>query len=178
MKLTVSTILGLCLLSANGYALAATAQQQQPQQTAGGVGMQQTQTQTEAEKNKAIGKAFLLANKQKPGVVTLASGLQYKILTPGNGPRPTTNDVVSVNYAGRLINGTEFDSSYKRNQPATFPVSGVIPGWVEALQLMPTGSTWELYIPSDLAYGENGAPPVIGPNEVLIFKVNLIAIQK
>ncbi len=124
------------------------------------------------------GESFLLANKTKPGVVTLADGLQYKILTQGNGAKPTESDVVTVHYSGTLINGTEFDSSYKRGTPASFPVGGVIAGWSEALKLMPVGSTWMLYIPASLAYGEQGAPPSIGPNETLIFKVNLIAINK
>jgi len=136
-----------------------------------------TEISSPAAKNLAAGEAFLAKNKSKPGVVTLSDGLQYKILTKGKGPKPTTNDVVTVHYAGRLIDGTEFDSSYKRGEPISFPVTGVIPGWVEALQLMPTGSTWELYIPANLAYGEQGAPPSIGPNETLIFKVNLISVK-
>lgn len=136
------------------------------------------QRQQQADKNKSEGESFLTLNRTKPGVVSLPDGLQYKILTEGKGPKPTAKDVVTVNYEGKLINGTVFDSSYKRNQPATFPVSGVIAGWVEALQLMPVGSTWELYIPANLAYGKNGAPPVIGPNEVLIFKVDLININQ
>lgn len=129
-------------------------------------------------KSKAEGEAFLAANKKKPGVVTLPDGLQYKIITQGTGPQPSDADTVTVDYSGKLIDGTEFDSSYKRGQPATFPVQGVIPGWVEALKLMKVGSTWELYIPSSLAYGEQGAPPVIGPNQTLIFRVTLISIQK
>lgn len=131
-----------------------------------------------AEKNKTAGDAFLEANKKKPGVITLADGLQYKIITKGTGPIPTENDTVSVDYLGTLIDGTEFDSSYKRGQPATFPVKEVIPGWTEALKLMNVGSTWELYIPSALAYGQEGAAPAIGPNQVLIFKVHLISINK
>ncbi len=136
-----------------------------------------TEISTPAEKNLAAGDAFLEKNKTKPGVVTLADGLQYKVITKGTGPKPTSNDVVTVHYAGTLINGKEFDSSYKRGEPISFPVTGVIPGWVEALQLMPVGSTWELYIPANLAYGEQGAPPAIGPNETLIFKVNLISVK-
>lgn len=131
-----------------------------------------------AEKNKQDGMAFLAANKKKPGVVTLADGLQYKILTEGTGPKPTENDVVVVDYAGILTDGTEFDSSYKRGEPASFPVGGVIPGWTEALKLMNVGSTWNLYIPAKLAYGEQGAPPAIGPNATLVFKVHLIEIKK
>lgn len=127
--------------------------------------------------NQAQGDAFLKANKKKPGVITTEDGLQYKILTAGKGEKPTDTDSVTVDYEGKLINGTVFDSSYQRGQPATFPVNGVIPGWTEALKLMPVGSTWELYIPAQLAYGEQGAPPSIGPNETLIFKVKLIGIN-
>lgn len=135
-------------------------------------------TTTNMTTTHVSGDAFLNANKKQPGVVTLPDGLQYKVLTQGKGPKPTANDIVVVHYEGKLVNGTEFDSSYKRGEPATFPVNGVIPGWVEALQLMPVGSTWELFIPAKLAYGDRGAPPVIGPNETLIFKVNLIEIKK
>jgi FKBP-type peptidyl-prolyl cis-trans isomerase FklB len=124
------------------------------------------------------GVAFLEQNKNKQGVVTLPDGLQYKIIKKGTGPSPTVNDTVTVNYVGTLIDGSEFDNSYKRGQPATFPVSGVIPGWTEALQLMTKGSTWELYIPASLAYGAQGAPPAIGPNETLIFKVELLDVKK
>lgn len=121
---------------------------------------------------------FLMANAKKPGVVTLPDGLQYKVITEGKGAKPGLNDVVTVHYAGKLVNGKEFDSSYKRGEPASFPVSGVIAGWTEALQLMPEGSTWELFIPASLAYGEQGAPPAIGPNETLIFKVQLLGVKK
>ncbi len=138
--------------------------------------MQEKQAKT-AETNKTEGEAFLAANKSKEGVVTLPSGLQYKILKEGAGPKPTTNDTVVCNYKGTLINGTEFDSSYKRGQPATFPVSGVIKGWTEALQLMPVGSKWQLFIPSSLAYGERGAGADIGPDATLIFEVELLSIQ-
>jgi FKBP-type peptidyl-prolyl cis-trans isomerase FklB len=128
--------------------------------------------------DKKEGDAFLAANKAKSGVTTLPSGLQYKIETQGTGPKPTANDTVLCNYRGTLINGTEFDSSYKRGQPASFPVSGVIKGWTEALQLMPVGSKWQLFIPSDLAYGEQGQPRAgIGPDSTLIFEVELISIQ-
>jgi FKBP-type peptidyl-prolyl cis-trans isomerase FklB len=137
-----------------------------------------SQMQSTTDKAKLQGETFLTTNKSKPGVITLADGLQYKIITQGKGPKPSLNDVVTVNYAGTLINGTEFDSSYKRGEPATFPVNGVIAGWVEALQLMNVGSTWELYIPATLAYGDQGAPPSIGPNETLIFKVELLSISK
>ena len=139
---------------------------------------QQEVRQQATEKNKKAGEAFLAANKDKPGVVTLPSGLQYKIIEPGTGPKPTASDSVVCNYRGTLIDGTEFDSSYKRGQAATFPVGQVIKGWTEALQLMPVGSKWQLFIPPDLAYGErgtNGGP--IGPNETLVFEVQLVSIQ-
>jgi FKBP-type peptidyl-prolyl cis-trans isomerase FklB len=129
------------------------------------------------EVNMKEGQDFLAANKSKEGVVTLPSGLQYKILQAGTGPKPATSDSVVCNYRGTLINGTEFDSSYKRGQPATFPVSGVIKGWTEALQLMPVGSKWQLFVPAELAYGARGAGPGIGPNSTLIFEVELISIQ-
>lgn len=138
---------------------------------------QQEKMQATAAKNKADGAAFLAANKGKEGVVTLPSGLQYKILTEGKGPKPTPTDSVVCNYRGTLLNGTEFDSSYKRGQPATFGVSQVIKGWTEALQLMPVGSKWQLFIPSDLAYGERGEPRGgIEPNALLIFDVELMSI--
>jgi FKBP-type peptidyl-prolyl cis-trans isomerase len=129
------------------------------------------------EANKKQGDAFLAANKAKEGVVTLPSGLQYKIVTPGTGPKPAATDTVVCNYRGTLIDGTEFDSSYKRGQPATFPVGQVIPGWTEALQLMPVGSKWQLFIPPDLAYGERSPSPVIGVNSTLIFDIELLSIQ-
>jgi FKBP-type peptidyl-prolyl cis-trans isomerase FklB len=130
-----------------------------------------------AETNQKEGDAFLAANKTKEGVVTLPSGLQYKILTPGTGPKPTASDTVSCNYKGTLIDGTEFDSSAKHGGPATFTVGGVIKGWTEALQLMPVGSKWQLFIPPSLAYGERGAGGDIGPNSTLIFEVELVSIQ-
>jgi FKBP-type peptidyl-prolyl cis-trans isomerase FklB len=129
------------------------------------------------EVNKKQGDAFLAANKAKEGVVTLPSGLQYKVVTPGKGPKPAATDTVVCNYRGTLIDGTEFDSSYKRGQPATFPVGQVIPGWTEALQLMPVGSKWQLFIPPDLAYGERSPSPVIGVNSTLIFDIELLSIQ-
>jgi FKBP-type peptidyl-prolyl cis-trans isomerase len=129
------------------------------------------------ESNKREGDAFLAANKTKEGVVALPSGLQYKIVKAGNGDKPKPTDTVVCNYRGTLISGKEFDSSYKRGQPATFPVSGVIKGWTEALQLMPVGSKWQLFIPPDLAYGERGAGNDIAPNATLIFEVELISIQ-
>jgi FKBP-type peptidyl-prolyl cis-trans isomerase FklB len=133
--------------------------------------------QQAAEKNKAAGEAFLAANKTKDGVVTLPSGLQYKILQEGTGPKPTASDSVVCNYRGTLIDGTEFDSSYKRGQPATFPVGQVIKAWTEALQLMPVGSKWQLFIPSELGYGARGAGADIGPNATLIFEVELLSIK-
>jgi FKBP-type peptidyl-prolyl cis-trans isomerase FklB len=138
---------------------------------------QQEQMQAAGEANKKEGEAFLAANKGKDGVVTLPSGLQYQVLTQGTGPKPAAADTVVCNYRGTLINGTEFDSSYKRGQPATFPVGRVIKGWTEALPLMPVGSKWQLFIPSDLAYADRGAGPDIGPNATLIFEVELLSIQ-
>ena len=132
--------------------------------------------QPKGKEAKAEGEKFLAENKKKEGVVALPSGLQYKILTAGNGPKPKASDTVKCHYEGRLINGTVFDSSIRRNEPAEFPVSGVIAGWVEALQLMPVGSKWQLYIPSELAYGTHGAGQSIGPNQTLIFDVELLAI--
>jgi FKBP-type peptidyl-prolyl cis-trans isomerase len=151
---------------------------------------------TEEEINKAItayeplrrqallkaGEDFLATNKTKPGVKTLPSGLQYKVLATGNGPSPKATDTVRVHYRGRLIDGKVFDQSYtdevpaKRDQPAEFPVNGVIKGWTEALQKMKVGDKWQITLPANLAYGERGSPPVIGPNSVLIFDVELIAI--
>ncbi|HEY2115595.1 MAG TPA: FKBP-type peptidyl-prolyl cis-trans isomerase [Candidatus Angelobacter sp.] len=140
--------------------------------------MQAKQAQ-EGDANKKEGDAFLAANKTKEGVVTLPSGLQYKILKEGSGPKPTPTDSVVCNYKGTLINGTEFDSSYKRGEPATFPVTGVIKGWTEALQLMPVGSKWQLFIPPDLAYGARGTPGgPIGPNSTLTFEVELMSIKE
>jgi FKBP-type peptidyl-prolyl cis-trans isomerase len=137
----------------------------------------QEKMQEAAAKNNKEGEAFLAANKSKEGVVTLPSGLQYKILTAGTGPKPTATDSVVCNYQGSFVNGTIFDSSYKRGQPATFGVGQVIKGWTEALQLMPVGSKWQLFIPSSLAYGERGEPRGgIEPNETLIFEVELISI--
>jgi FKBP-type peptidyl-prolyl cis-trans isomerase FklB len=130
-----------------------------------------------AEKNQKEGEAFLAANKKKDSVITLASGLQYKVITEGAGKMPTLNDTVTTNYRGTLIDGTEFDNSYKRGEPATFPVSGVIPGWTEALQHMKVGAKWQLFVPSNLGYGERGAGQTIGPNATLIFEVELLSIK-
>ena len=130
------------------------------------------------EKNKKEGEAFLAENKKKEGVITLPSGLQYKVIKEGTGETPKLTDTVTTNYRGTLIDGTEFDSSYRREQPATFPVKGVIAGWTEALQLMKVGSKWQLFIPSNLAYGERGAGRDIGPNATLIFDVELLPIKE
>jgi FKBP-type peptidyl-prolyl cis-trans isomerase len=129
------------------------------------------------EANKKEGDAFLAANKTKDGVITLPDGLQYKILTPGTGAKPAATDTVSCNYRGTLINGKEFDSNAKAGKPITFQVNGVIKGWTEALQLMPVGSKWQLWIPSDLAYGPQQRGPDIGPNSTLIFEVELVGIE-
>lgn len=131
-----------------------------------------------ADENKVKGESFLTENKNKPGVVELPSGLQYKVITSGNGVKPGKSDTVTVEYTGRLINGTVFDSTEKNGKPATFQVSQVIPGWTEALQLMPAGSTWEIYVPSGLAYGPRSVGGPIGPNETLIFKIHLISVKK
>ena len=138
---------------------------------------QAERTKVLAEKNKKEGEAFLAANKTKEGVKTLPSGLQYKVIKEGTGKTPKAEDTVVTNYRGTLIDGTEFDSSYKRGQPATFPVKGVIPGWTDALQLMKEGSKWELFIPSNLAYNERGAGNAIGPNAALIFEIELISVK-
>jgi FKBP-type peptidyl-prolyl cis-trans isomerase FklB len=139
---------------------------------------EEAKTKAAAVENKKTGDAFLAANKSKEGVVTLPSGLQYKILKAGTGPKPAAEDTVLCHYRGTLIDNTEFDSSYKRGEPLKIPVGGVIKGWTEAIQLMPVGSKWQLFIPSDLAYGERGAPgSPIGPNSTLVFEVELISIE-
>lgn len=134
--------------------------------------------QAAATKNKQEGEAFLASNKGKPGVKTTASGLQYQAVTEGKGPKPVSTDTVSVHYTGTLLDGTKFDSSVDRGQPATFALNAVIPGWTEALQLMPVGSKYTLWIPSDLAYGDRGTPGPIGPNATLKFEVELLEIVK
>jgi FKBP-type peptidyl-prolyl cis-trans isomerase FklB len=134
-------------------------------------------TKALGEKNKKEGEAFLAANKAKSGVTTTASGLQYEVIQDGNGPKPKIGDEVSVNYRGTLLDGTVFDSSYDRGQPVTFGVGDVIPGWVEALQLMKTGSKWKIYLPAALAYGEAGAGNAIGPNQTLVFEVELLSAK-
>jgi len=138
---------------------------------------QQEKTAAAGAKAAKEGEAYLAANAAKPGVVTLPSGLQYKVLTAGTGKKPAATDTVVVHYRGTLTDGTEFDSSYKRNQPAKFKVNQVIPGWTEALQLMPVGSKWQLVIPAKLAYGERGAGGAIPPNAVLVFEVELQGIE-
>lgn len=137
----------------------------------------ETKQKAAGAKNKEAADKFLEENKKKDGVKTTASGLQYKVITPGDGPMPKATDTVTVNYKGTLVDGTVFDSSDKHDGPATFPVNGVIPGWTEALQLMPVHSKWQLVIPPSLAYGES-APPSIGPNQALIFEVELLGIKK
>lgn len=132
--------------------------------------------QNQAAANAAEGDKFLLENAQKEGVVVTDSGLQYQVMTMGDGPKPAATDTVTVHYRGTLLDGTEFDSSYSRNQEATFGLNQVIPGWTEGLQLMPVGSKYKFFIPSNLAYGPNG-PPSIGPNATLVFEVELLGIQ-
>jgi len=139
---------------------------------------QQEKAAKASETNKKAGEDFLAANKKKEGVTATASGLQYKVLKPGTGPKPKATDTVTAHYRGTLIDGTEFDSSYKRGEPASFPLNGVIKGWQEALPLMGVGSKWQIVIPSALAYGERGAGEDIGPNSTLIFEVELLAIGK
>lgn len=139
---------------------------------------QQEQVRRMMEKNRRDGEKFLAENGKREGVVTLPSGLQYKVLKAGTGPSPKLNDTVETNYRGTLLDGTEFDSSYKRGQTATFPVNGVIEGWKEALQKMKVGGKWQLFVPSKLAYGERGAGRDIGPNQALIFEVELLDIKK
>ena len=138
---------------------------------------QQAERAEKSEGNKKVSTEFLAANKKQKGVVTLDSGMQYTILADGTGKQPTAKDTVTVHYRGTLINGEEFDSSYRRKEPATFPVSGVIKGWTEALQLMKEGGKWQLFVPPELAYGEAGAGGSIGPNELLIFEVELISVK-
>jgi FKBP-type peptidyl-prolyl cis-trans isomerase len=142
------------------------------------VASMQASIKEQAQKNLAEGDKFLAENKTKEGVKTTASGLQYRVIEEGEGPSPKAGDTVTVHYRGTFVDGTEFDSSYQRGEPATFPLTGVIPGWTEALQLMKKGSKWVLFIPSELAYGERGAGNRIPPNSTLIFEVELISYQK
>ena len=138
----------------------------------------QKKVQEEAAQNLEKGQTFLKENSKKPGVATMDSGLQYRVIKEGKGDKPQETSEVSVHYEGKLLDGTVFDSSYERNQPATFKLNQVIRGWTEGLKEMPEGSTWELFIPADLAYGPGGIPGRIGPNEVLTFKVELIEVKK
>jgi FKBP-type peptidyl-prolyl cis-trans isomerase len=141
------------------------------------VAKQQKDMAEAAAKNSVASDKFLADNAKREGVTTTASGLQYEIIKKGDGAKPTASDTVTVHYHGTLVNGKVFDSSVDRKEPATFPVGGVIPGWVEALQLMPLGSKWKLFIPSKLAYGDRGAGPEIGPGSALIFEVELLKID-
>ncbi|UOQ68245.1 FKBP-type peptidyl-prolyl cis-trans isomerase [Hymenobacter volaticus] len=151
---------------------------QQLQEQMGGVeDDDDNQTSSSMANNKEEGQAFLSGNKSRAGVTTLPSGLQYEVINEGTGKKPTINSSVTTHYHGTLINGNVFDSSYQRGQPATFPVNGVIAGWTEALQLMPEGSKWRLYIPSELAYGQHGAGRDIGPDTTLIFDVELLKVN-
>lgn len=134
-------------------------------------------TSKTAEQNLKVANEFLSKNIQQENVITLPNGLQYKIIKQGNGIKPDIKSTVTVNYEGKLLSGEVFDSSFARGKPASFPLSNVIVGWQQAIQLMPIGSTWELFIPPNLAYGERGAPPVIGPNQLLIFKVQLLDVK-
>ena len=138
----------------------------------------QKEAQTIANKNHTEGEAFLAKNKERKEVTTTVSGLQYEVITPGTGPKPKATDTVKVHYQGTLLDGTEFDSSYKRNEPVSFPLGKVIPGWTEGLQLMPTGAKYRFFIPADLAYGKRGAPPKIGGDATLKFEVELLEIVK
>jgi FKBP-type peptidyl-prolyl cis-trans isomerase FklB len=142
------------------------------------VAKRNAEVQQKAQQNLKAGQDFLANNKKQPGVVTLPDGLQYKVMTMGTGPKPTQTDTVKVDYTGTLINGTVFDSSEKQGQPISFKVNQVIKGWTEVLQLMPVGSTWQVFIPADLAYGAQAVGNVIGPNETLIFTIHLISIEK
>jgi FKBP-type peptidyl-prolyl cis-trans isomerase FklB len=139
---------------------------------------QEERKKTVGAKNQKEGEEFLAENKKKEGIQTLPSGMQYKVIKAGSGKKPTLTDTVTTHYRGTLIDGKEFDSSYRRGKPATFPVNGVIRGWTEALQLMEEGAKWQLFIPSSLAYGERGAGQMIGPHATLIFEVELISIQE
>lgn len=138
---------------------------------------QETEMKEQVTKNQKEGEAFLADNAKKEGVKTTASGLQYKVVKAGDGKKPKANETVKVHYRGTLLNGKEFDSSYERNEPITFPLDQVIPGWTEGVQLMPVGSKYMFYIPGKLAYGERGAPPTIGPNSTLVFEVELLGIE-
>jgi FKBP-type peptidyl-prolyl cis-trans isomerase FklB len=164
-----------------GAKIALTEQEMEQVLTAYGNEMRTKHTEkakVEGEKNRKEGESFLAENKKKQGVKTLPSGLQYKIITEGKGKKPKATDTVTTHYRGTLIDGTEFDSSYKRGEPATFPVDGVIKGWTEALQLMPVGSKWQLFVPAELAYGEREVGPEIPPNSTLVFEVQLLGVEE
>jgi len=138
---------------------------------------QQETMKTSGEKNQKDGEAFLAANKNKEGVISLPNGMQYKVITMGTGKKPKATDTVTVHYQGTLIDGKEFDSSFKRGEPATFPLNQVIKGWTEGLQLMPVGSKFQFFIPSELGYGDRGAGQLIQPNSTLIFEVELLSVK-
>ncbi len=181
LELDVDTLAGALKEGLQGLPSRLTQEQmqaamQQLQEQMGGAEEEDNQN-TDSMNNKAEGEAFLTENAGKPGITTLPSGLQYEVLTPGTGPKPTLGSSVTTHYHGTLINGTVFDSSYQRGQPATFPVNGVIAGWTEALQLMPEGSKYRLYIPSDLAYGKRGAGRDIPGDTALIFDVELLKVN-
>jgi FKBP-type peptidyl-prolyl cis-trans isomerase len=179
-KIDVGMLTGALSESFVGKDLAMTAEEMQAAITKLRGDMQQkmeSESKAAGEENQKKGDAYLAENAKKEGVKATESGIQYKVLKEGKGKKPTAESTVSTHYAGRLINGTEFDSSIKRGEPASFPLKGVIPGWTEILQLMPVGSKWEVTIPAKLAYGEN-APPAIGPNQTLIFEIELLEIQE
>jgi FKBP-type peptidyl-prolyl cis-trans isomerase FkpA/FKBP-type peptidyl-prolyl cis-trans isomerase FklB len=179
MNLKLIAAMGLCIICSQAYADTYSTSTTNDTSTQSMVSSSsQQQTPQLMQKNIQEGEVFLEKNKAKQGIVSLPDGLQYKIITAGKGNKPAATDTVVVDYAGRFIDGTEFDSSIKHGSPATFPVNAVIPGWTEVLQLMPVGSTWEVYIPSKLAYGDQGAPPIIEPGKTLIFKIKLLDIQK
>ena len=178
----LSLLASILMLPVSAFA-AAPASEAAKQTTPATQSTQNTSTQSIAEKNLMEAQQYLDKNRQNPGVKTLPSGLQYEVMKENekskreNAPSPSASDLATVHYKGTLINGTEFDSSYSRNEPAEFPVNGVIPAWTEALQLMPVGSKWQLFVPSKLAYGERGAGGVIEPNSTLIFEVELLQIK-
>ncbi|MCH6582963.1 MAG: FKBP-type peptidyl-prolyl cis-trans isomerase [Acidiferrobacterales bacterium] len=149
-----------------------------PEMQAAVVAYQQKKFQELSDKNEKAGKKYLAANKKEPGVVELPSGLQYRIVEEGSGEKPVSSDTVKVHYRGTLIDGTEFDSSYARGEPATFQIAGIINGWQQALVLMSEGAKWQVFIPPALAYGSGGAGQNIGPNETLVFEVELVSIEK
>ena len=150
----------------------------EPEMQAAIVAYQQKKFQEISDKNEKAGKEFLAENKKQPGIVELPSGLQYRVVEKGGGKKPLSNDTVTVNYRGTLITGTEFDSSYARGEPATFQIASIIKGWQEALVLMSEGAKWQVFVPPTLAYGPGGAGQNIGPNETLVFEIELVSIKK